>query len=154
MTKQQRHDQEEARKQLRDLLVPGERLNLILRHCSRSGMMREISVLHGGRDISYLVAPAIDHKRGNHAGGVKIHGCGSDMGFEIVYLLGRALFPNGFGLPCQSEGCQFRPHSKEDAISCNLHLPAGVSPHIFQGRNGDKSGWDNDGGYAFRMSWI
>jgi len=58
-------------------------------------MSREISLLVGDYDISYLAARLLDMNRGK-SGGIKIGGCGMDMGFELVYCLGRKLFPDGF----------------------------------------------------------
>ncbi len=88
-----------ARDKLREILKPGMTVHTTLRHCSRSGMQRSIAlcVSHDGEvtDISWLAARAmndtIDHKNG----GIKIGGCGMDMGFALVYNLGYALWPNG-----------------------------------------------------------
>lgn len=118
----------QARDDLRAILTAGDTVYTILRHVSRSGMMRHISVViktdDGLRDITGLVSDAIDNPT-NDNGALKVGGCGMDMGFHVVYSLGSAIYPEGFKLA----GNQY-------------------------GRNGDKSGFDNDGGYAFRQSWI
>ena len=128
MTKKQLAAQEEAKASLRELLRPGDTVNTILRHVSRSGMMRHISlVIKSGddiRDITWLAAHAMDMRlNGKGQWAIKIGGCGMDMGFAIVYDLGRTLFRDGFKV----EG---------------------------RGRNGDESGWDNDGGYALKQGWL
>ena len=114
---------EEAIKVLRDELRPGDTINTILRHVSRSGMSRSISLFNGDQDITYFSALAMGDKIDQKNGGIKITGSGMDMGFALVYNLGWALFPEGF---------------KVEGI----------------GRNGDDSGWDNDGGYALKHRWL
>ena len=112
---------------LRDMLKPGDVVHTILRQVSRSGMSRHISVIRqdkdGPHDITYLVGRALNYRQNAKDGGLVVGGCGMDMGFEVVYNLGRALFPKGFKV----EG---------------------------RGRNGDTSGWDNDGGYALKHRWL
>jgi hypothetical protein len=62
-------------------------------------MQRSISlkIVEGGdiRDITWLTAKAIGHTMDAKKGGMKIRGCGMDMGFALVYDLGRTLWPNG-----------------------------------------------------------
>ena len=56
-----------------------------------------------------------------------IGGCGMDMGFHLVYSLGRTLFPNGF-------------------------VPA---EHDKYGRNrSSREELDTDGGYALKQHWL
>ena len=102
MTKKQEAERQEACKALRKILRPGMRVGTILRHVSRSGMMRHISVVipgrDGVRDITYLVAQALqDHIADD--GGIKVGGCGMDMGFHVVYNLGYTLWPKGTSKP-------------------------------------------------------
>jgi hypothetical protein len=96
--------QEQAKQELRKLLKPGQTVYCILNHVSSSGMSRSISLAIGGkkgeiRKLDYLVATA----RGEHIdekhGGLKVSGCGMDMGFHLVYSLGRMLWPNGTRKP-------------------------------------------------------
>lgn len=122
--------QAEAVERLRAILVPGVTVYTILRHVSRSGMQRTISLRlarpdGGFYDLDHNAALAIGARLDRDRGGIKMGGCGMDMGFELVYQLGRVMFPDGFKL---AEGQH--------------------------GRNGDKSGFDNDGGYAFRQVWL
>ena len=140
-----------AKKKLVGIVKPGDKLLTVLRNCSRSGMSRSISVIHpdGANDITFWVSRAIENSIDQKNGGIKISGCGMNMGFEIVYLLGRVLFPDGFGEEgTYKNGSKGRPTTKEMAKKC---VEKGV---VFRGRNGDASGWDNDGGYALKQAWM
>jgi hypothetical protein len=89
-------EKEKAKETLREMLKPGDTVNAILRHVSRSGMSRSISLLKGDEDITYWAARAMGDKIDQKNGGIKIGGCGMDMGFHLVYNLGWTLFPKGF----------------------------------------------------------
>lgn len=92
----------ESLAKLRAWLKPGDTVHTILRHVSKSGMTRDIGIiilLKNGDGTTSTIHP-------NHAvatllglplkrDSVRISGCGMDMGFEIVYNLGRVLFPDG-----------------------------------------------------------
>lgn len=99
LTKAQQQEQEEAKQELLRILKPGQTVYTNLRHVSKSGMSREIS-LHivdddkDVRDITWLVAGALGDKIGPNYG-IKIGGCGMDMGFPLVYSLGSRLWPEG-----------------------------------------------------------
>lgn len=96
-------DQQEAITKLHELLKPGDTVHCILRHASRSGMTRAISpvIIRDGEpvEIDYLVGPAIGYKFNRDHSGLTVEGCGMDMGFEMVYNLGRVLWPDGFETP-------------------------------------------------------
>lgn len=66
-----------------------------LKHVSSSGMMRHIAcyIVRDNKivDITWHVSRILDLKRANN-GGVKVSGCGMDMGFHVVYELSCALF--------------------------------------------------------------
>ena len=85
----------QAARYLKELLRPGDTVQTILRHVSRSGMMRHISVTFKGEDITWQVAALLDEKRAND-GGIKVGGCGMDMGFHLVSGMSAKLFPDGF----------------------------------------------------------
>lgn len=149
---------QQARDKLRKMLPPGTTVYCTLRHVSRSGMNRLISlaVVDDGRlvDISYRVAEATGDSYDHNKGAIRVGGCGMDMGFALVYNLGRALYPQGFGIEGERKdgrkirgSRKVRPHSPADA---KLLFNRGV---VFRGRNGDTSGWDNDGGYSLRREW-
>jgi len=78
-------------------------LYTIIRHVARSGMSRSIDVISISEDgevynISYLVKTVLDMKLDTTNGGVKIGGCGMDMGFAIVYNLANKLYGNGYAI--------------------------------------------------------
>lgn len=85
----------------------------ILRHVSQSGMLREISVVipifesiengepaqvrqfvHPSYTIAALLGRKYTEKHGHNA--VVCHGCGMDMGFDLVYNLSSALYGDGY----------------------------------------------------------
>jgi len=97
-----KHTKEEtaqAREFLLSHLTPGDTVYTIIRNVSRSGMSREIGIVIKSGDQffhpNYHTSVLLDLPLGKRDG-VKISGCGMDMGFEIVYQLGRKLFPKGF----------------------------------------------------------
>lgn len=93
---------EYCKAELRQLLVPGDKVYCILRSVSASGMSRAISlyVKSAGdmRNIDSLSADALGYKLAKKTG-VTVSGCGMDMGFHLVHSLGRALWPAGTGTP-------------------------------------------------------
>lgn len=119
---------ERSRAYLLDTLKinPGDTIYTKVNHVSRSGMSRNISVYvmrdNSPVDISTSAATVLGNPIAGD-GGVKMVGCGMDMGFALVYDLSWRLFPEGFKV-------------------------VGI------GRNGDKSGFDKDGGYAMQQRWL
>lgn len=105
-TATRKQERDEAIEQLREALSPGDEVYTILRHVSRSGMSRSISLIINATnsdgvgvspwDISYLAARAMGDRVDRDRGGIKISGAGMDMGFALVYNLGRTLWPEGF----------------------------------------------------------
>ena len=88
-------DQREARLALTQELAPGETVYTVLRHVSRSGMFRRISLYRMTCDGP----PMLDGRTAKVLGialgakdGVPVGGCGMDMGFHLVYNLSHALF--------------------------------------------------------------
>jgi hypothetical protein len=155
-------DKAESAAYLKTILKPGDEVRTILRSCSRSGMSRRISlvVAHDGevQDVTYHAARAMGEKvkqGGQYVqdAGIVIGGCGMDMGFSLVYNLSRYLFPDGFGYPVtydpECSAAQYRPETSEHAQKL---FNRGVT--FLRGRNGDPSGWDNDGGYALNQRWL
>lgn len=137
---------------LRTILKPGDRIKCTVLHVSSSGMSRTIMLQvpridSEGRpyiaDISWHVADAIGVRYDSKRGGLVRGGCGMNMCFAAVYGLGRALFPDGFGIEgVSAKGRKVRPRDAKHAAKL---VKAGAK---FCGRNGDASAWDNDGGYA------
>lgn len=162
-------EKNEAIARLHEILKPGDRVFGIVRTVSRSGMSRTIDFFafkaagpdepgrkHCGEvDRYYLsgyIATALGYNR-DKSGALKVQGCGMDMIFHVVYSLGYVLFPEGFGIPCDK--CGNRPISEFDAAHKNDqgHYPDRCYCE-FHGRNGDRSGWDFDGGYALKAETL
>jgi hypothetical protein len=136
---------DEAINKLRELLHPGDTVQTILRHVSRSGMSRSISPVIGGEDVSYLVAPAVGYSFDRRHGGVRVSGCGMDAGFHLVYSLSRALYPDGHG--CSGDRCPSNDHSNGDR-DYTRHHEAKWSDGV------PVAHWHRDGGYALRHRWL
>ena len=86
--------------------------------------------------IGGLVSQAIGMPWDDRHQGIKIGGCGSDMGWEIAYHLGWALW--GKEWPCAGPGCPSNVHhnpgpDRNDYTPGHLH---------------------GDGGYSLRHSWL
>jgi hypothetical protein len=146
MTKAQQSERDEYIAKLRETLKPGDTLHTVLRHVSRSGMSRVIDVYHfhtlaDGRVakdwLSYWISKACDFQFSKGGcgkpEGIKIGGCGMDMGFAIVYDVGRVLWPQGF--ECAGERCPSNDHSNGDR---------NYKPHMHT----------CDGGYALHQEWL
>jgi len=145
MTKKEKDAQrEEARERLLEMLKPGETVYTVLRHVSASGMARWISPIitgtDGPYDLTYWAARLLDERVDQKHYGVKVVGCGMDMGFHLVYNLSSVLFPAGF--------------------SCVGHTSGDVARHRCPSNdhnNGDRDYTPHphkDGGYALRQAWI
>ena len=88
-----------CRAELRKLLQPGATVYTVLRSVAGSGMSRVISVHIVDADgrircVDALAADATGYSLAAK-GGIKMTGCGMDMGFALVYSLGAALWPDG-----------------------------------------------------------
>lgn len=94
LTKQAQREREAACDKLREWLKPGDTVHSILRSVSRSGMSREISFVDKEmRALDYQISKACGYSFGKQ--GLKVSGCGMDMGFAVVYELGARLWPKG-----------------------------------------------------------
>lgn len=150
---------DEAIKHLREGLPPGATVYCALKHVSRSGMMREISLhsVESGeiRWLTGLAATALDMKVGKNEG-IRIGGCGMDMGFALVYELAYALYPAGYG--CIGKGCPSNDHSNgdrdytphEDHAQGNAEHICAKHPETCKA----KAHWHNSGAYALRHRWL
>lgn len=79
---------------------PGARLYTKVIHVSSSGMSRTVDVYFVGKDrriqwLTGLIARATAMRFDDKRGGIVLGGCGFDAGHEVVYRLGRAMFPKG-----------------------------------------------------------
>lgn len=133
-------DQAEARRRLLDDhgLRPGATVYTILRHVSSSGMTRAISAVLVREsqilDISYPLAQLVGSKVNERHGGITRGGCGMDMGFDLVYSLSAALWPDGFD--CTGDRCPSNDHSNGDRD----YTPGHVTHRA--------------GGYALNQRWL
>lgn len=98
MTKAEREAQRATyADQLRALLPPGSTVYCILRRVSRSGMMRHIALLAimpdgTPHDITGRAAVVLGWTWDRDTGGLKVSGCGMDMGFHAVDTLAWKLY--------------------------------------------------------------
>lgn len=92
---------EESRAYLLKFLKPGSQVLTVLRNVSRSGMSRRIDLYTIHRDemvyLSHAAAVVMGDPRPDD--GIKVSGCGMDMGFHLVYNLGATLWPKGTAKP-------------------------------------------------------
>ena len=103
MTRVNDTERQKALTHLRKMLKPGTTVYTILRHVSRSGMSRQIDVyvIRKGEPvwITAYVGNAIGRpqsmKDWQNQNGLRVNGCGTDMGFRLVYELSCALYPDG-----------------------------------------------------------
>jgi hypothetical protein len=127
---------QQSKEYLFENVKAGDTLYTILRQVSRSGMSRHISVLTSSHyDITHLVAKVLGERRNEYDGGLVVGGCGMDMGFEVVYRLGYALYPDGYD--CIGEKCH-------DADHVNTPYPPKATNTIHH----------KSGGYAFKQQWL
>lgn len=91
----------ECRKALLRFLKPGDVVTCVLRSVSRSGMSRRIDFYKTkSGEIYYLSNYIADLlEMNNDREGVRVGGCGMDMGFAVVYDLGATLWPKGTKKP-------------------------------------------------------
>lgn len=122
MAKVNRDEYDKAIAQLREWIKPGETVYTVLEHVSRSGMSRTIRVLipalsrthrdtcavpsglaarcdcpgtgidflHPNHAVALVTGHSLDKGRGRD--GIKVGGCGMDMGFSLVYDLSHKLY--------------------------------------------------------------
>ena len=136
MTRKNNAGRQEAIERLSQLLKPGDTVWTAVKHVSRSGMQRTIAcylfVDNEPRWISRTVQRATDNGWDDKRDGVKIGGCGMDMGFELIYQLSSTIWTDGFF--CIGDGCPSNDHTNGD----RSYVP---HPH-------------RDGGYCLRQRWL
>lgn len=134
--KRKKAEQQEWAEKLRKILSPGDTIDCVLRHVSRSGMSRRIDLFartpDGPMFISGMAAAAMGERWDRDKGGIVVGGCGMDMGFHLVYNLSYTLWPQGH--ECIGDKCPSNDHSNGDRI---------YTPHHH-----------NDGGYCLRHNWL
>ena len=101
MTKKEVKQQikKEAIDYLKSIIKKDDVLYTQLNHISQSGMMRHISIKYikdnKPMDITGYIAEADDWKEAKNRfggyNGIKVGGCGMDMGFHVVYNISKTL---------------------------------------------------------------
>lgn len=158
MSKASDAEKQEAVRQLREWVKPGDTIYTTLERVSRSGMQREIRLykIHDNEPqwLSGYASKALGMRRGKRDG-IVVGGCGMDMGFHLVYALSHVLFPDGFG--CIGEGngygtrCPSNDHSNGDRDYTMNHCD-GREKIAHTHDNGCH--WHRSGGYALRHRWL
>lgn len=101
----------QAKARLLDLLKQGDTVYCILRSVSKSGMSRRIDfyVIKENRPIWITRSMAILSGRNaqDSGKGMRVDGCGMDMGFASVYNLASTLWSYGDGNPEGRDGGYF-----------------------------------------------
>ena len=139
-------ERESALEDLRKTLHPGDTVYTVLRHVSRSGMSRVIDcyIIEDNTPhwLSYRVAKALGATFSDKPEGIKVGGCGMDMGFHLVNSLSAALFPGG--MTCLGDGGEKRSHM------CPANDHANGDRDYTVGHQHSKGA----GAYALRHRWI
>lgn len=146
----------EALERLREWVKPGDTIWCVLRSVSRSGMSRVIDFQKfeaDGRHLSlgWNIAKALDMGYDRSREGVKVTGCGMDMGWHVVSNLAYALYPKGFG--CIGKDCPSNDHSNGDR---DYTVHACTYPDCDCGVQGcgPRNHWHTSGGYALVSRWV
>lgn len=173
MTASDRDERESAINDLRKMLPPGSTVYTVLRQVSRSGMSRRIDVYamdpHGDepRYLTGLVSQATGFSFPRKGDGLRVGGCGMDMGFHVVYELSHVLYADGYaclGSNCPAPahvnartctcGHDFYDHGDRDTFNhsgpCRECSCQGYKRHDPRGANVVH----HDGGYALRQRWL
>lgn len=144
----------EALDELRKQLKPGDTVFSVLRHVSRSGMSRRISfcVIRKGQPywLDYNIGRALEYSRPSNGDGLRVDGCGMDMGFSVVHNLGYALW----GALVRAGG------SKATALRARMAKVDTIRHYLCQGGAKmppiDKPAdvWFGAAGYALNHRWM
>ncbi len=93
---------EQVRAELLERVKPAQKVYCNLKSVSASGMQRriELFIVENGEicNISFA-ASIVTGRKFSDKGGIVCNGCGMDMGFDLVYSLGSALWPTGTPAP-------------------------------------------------------
>jgi hypothetical protein len=88
-----------AKDHLLTILKPSNKVYTTVHKISSSGMSRTMGAyVVVGEEITCInwYIEKLGLFKRNDQGHLKVNGCGMDMGFHLVYNLGRVLFPEGF----------------------------------------------------------
>lgn len=154
MTKYTKTEKAEAFATLRKMLKPGDTVHTILNNVSRSGMSRDIRVvvLRDGEVLypNWSVSVLLDYPRAKHGDGLRVGGCGMDMGFHIVHSLGYALF-----------GQEAEHGTGKEANALRKAIYEADKHYWHQGGKKEAPDWTKPGrewfggaGYALKHRWL
>jgi hypothetical protein len=142
---------------LKDWIKPGDTLYTEIKNVSRSGMSRVIQVIkincnNGEPSLSYLgysIALALDWKYDREREGVKVGGCGMDMGFHMIHTLGYVLY-----------GRKAEHGTDKEAVKLRKALLKADTFYFTQGGQPEPDTtkpdrlWFGGAGYALKQRWI
>lgn len=143
---------------LKDWIKPGDTLHTQIKTVSRSGMSRVIQVIKidcgesSEPSLSYLgynIALALDWKYDRDREGIKVGGCGMDMGFHVVNTLGYALY-----------GAKAQYGSDREATKLRKALLKADRFYYTQGGQPEPDPtkpdrlWFGGAGYALKQCWL
>ena len=114
MTKLDIKLEEEAINTLKSWIKAGDTLYTALNHVSTSGMFRLISVFamveNEPINIDWYIEKLGQYKRDKKRDGLRVYGCGMDMGFSVVYNLSSILYPEYECLELKGKRCPSNFH--------------------------------------------
>ena len=154
MTKYTKSEQAEAFANLRKWLKPGDTVHTIVDNVSRSGMSRDIRVLilRDGEAThpNWAVSVLLGYPRAKRGDGMRVGGCGMDMGFHVVHSLGYALF-----------GKEAEHGTGKEANALRKAIYEADKFYWHQQGKTEKPDWTKPGrewfagaGYALKQKWL
>ena len=153
MSKYTKAEKAEAFAMLRKMLKPGDTVHTILDSVSRSGMSRDIRVvvLRDGAPLhpNWSVSVLLDYPRAKRGDGMRVGGCGMDMGFHIVHSLGYVLFGEDAEHGVGEEANQLRKAILEAAKHYFTQGGQKAPDWRKPGRE-----WFGGAGYALKHRWL
>lgn len=89
-------EQQESMNYLKDMLKDGDTLYTTVNHVTKSGETRYIKTIlirdNQPLYLDYHISKVLDWSLSDKYNGIKVGGCGMDMGFHLVYTLSARLF--------------------------------------------------------------
>lgn len=154
MTKYSKIEKQEAFDRLREWIKPGDTVHTICDHVSRSGMSRNIRVvlLKDGDAFhpNHAVSVVLDYPRASKGDGLRVGGCGMDMGFHIVNSLGYALFGKEASEGIGEEANELR---RQIFKAARFYMMQGGRKEEPDCTKPDRE-WFGAAGYAIKHRWL
>ena len=111
---------------LKEFIKPGDTIYTTLKHVSKSGMMRVIDLFiiedNEPRRITSLACRATENSYNDRHEGMRMDGCGMDMGFAAVYELSQTLFSEGFD--CVQKTAKYRDNEGNISVKTIRDCPS------------------------------